>query len=83
MPEEIWMVRHYYYDGNGRHDQDDVLFEWTSEKAFDHLKKWYKELPDYDWETGGEGFKILIRKEGQYAYDYYYIQNMKPGEEID
>ena len=84
MPTGIFLVRHYIYDGCGRHDQDDVTFEWTYDDAKKHLDKFYKEYDNYEWvyDTQSEDF-ILIKKEGQYGYDYFYIQFAAPGEEID
>jgi hypothetical protein len=78
------MVRHYFYDGCGRHDQDDVAFEWNYADARRHITDIHDTDPDYDWvyDTVIEDF-ILIRKEGQYGYDYYFIKFMTPGEEID
>lgn len=84
MPTGIYMVRHYIYDGYGRHDQDDVLFEWTYVAAEKYLQKCYKEYDDYEWEHWDSlDDMVLIKREGQYGYDYFYIQFMAPGEEID
>lgn len=80
---QFFMVTHYYYDGCGRADMDDVIPCSSSEKGMDYLKGLYKELDEYDWETDGDGFQILIKRgPGQYAYDYYYLQKMTMDEEL-
>lgn len=84
MPTGIYMIRHYIYDGCGRHDQDDVRFEWNYVDAEKYLKKLYKAYDDYEWEHWDSlDDMVLLKREGQYGYDYFYIQFMAPGEDID
>jgi len=86
MPDGIWMIRHYTYDGCSRHDQYDVQFAWTHEIAMGKLKEWEKKghFDDYEWEHWDSlDEMVLLKREGQYGYDYYFIQFMAPGEDID
>lgn len=79
---EFFMIIHYCYDGYGRTDLEDVIPCSSSEKGMTYLEALYKDLIDYDWETGEDGFKILIQRQGRYAYDYYYLQKMTMDEEL-
>jgi hypothetical protein len=85
-PDGIYMIRHYTYDGCGRHDQYDVQYAWKYETALGKLKKWQEQghFDDYEWEHWDSlDDLVLLKREGQYAYDYYFIQFMAPGEDID
>lgn len=85
MPAGIYMIRHYIYDGCGRHDQYDVKFEWDYVKAKDFLDELYMNPHcEHEWEHWDSlDDMVLIKKEGQYGYDYFYIQFIAPGEDID
>lgn len=73
---EFFMLRHYTYDGSGSVDVDDVIPCSTSEKGMDYLSTLEKSYDEYEWETDDFGFKIVIRREGRYGYDYYYLESM-------
>jgi len=50
------------------------------------LKEWEKKghFDDYEWEHWDSlDEMVLLKREGQYGYDYYFIQFMAPGEDID
>jgi hypothetical protein len=82
--EGIWMLRHYSYDGYGRHDQYDVWFEFDKYKAADNFLDMAKDFDDYSWtEWGKDKEQVLCKREGEHAYDYYCLEFMSPGEEID
>lgn len=86
MPDGIWMIRYYTYDGCGRHDQSDVQFTWEYDTAKGKLDTWKEKghLPDYEWEFDGVDDHTLVKRgPGQYEYSYYHIQFMIPGEDID
>lgn len=85
MPDGIWMIRYYTYDGCSRHDQHDVQFAWEYETAKGKLDEWYKKgkLDGFEWEFDGKDDHILIKREGQYGFSYYFIEFMAPGEDID
>lgn len=85
QPQGIYMIRNYTYDGVSRHDQHDVQFAWEYETAKGKLDKWLEKghLDGYEWEFDGKDDHILIKRDDQYGYSYYFIQFMSPGEDID
>lgn len=80
---KFYMLYHYTYDGCGGHDQSPLKPCSTSEKGKEALKKIYDDEPDYDWQDDGNGFHIVIRRQGRYAYDYFALQEMTMDEECD
>jgi len=81
---QFYMVRHYIYDGYASHDYDDIVPFQDSFAAMNYLLERAKnDLAYYVWETGEDGYKILIdRGPGRYAYDYYYLEQMEMGKEL-
>lgn len=80
----FYMVRHYIYDGYANHDYEDVIPFQDSFQAMKYLMdRSNSDLYDYAWETGEDGYKLLInRGPGRYAYDYYYLEQMEFGKEL-
>jgi hypothetical protein len=81
---EFYMVRHYMFDGDYTHDYDDIIPFPDSFKAMEYLlKRAETDLEYYIWETGEDGYKLLMnRGPGRYAYDYYYLEQMEMGVEL-
>lgn len=82
---EFYMVRHYTYDGHANHDYYDVIPFQKSADCVQYLVdlNLWGDLKDYEWETGPDGYQVLVKREGQYAYDYYYLEKMEFGKEVD
>jgi hypothetical protein len=85
MPDGIWMIRYYTYDGYSRYDMNDVQFAWEYETAKGKLDNWLKKgkLEGYDWEFDGVDDHILTKRGEDNEFSYYFIQFMMPGEDID
>lgn len=82
---DFYMIRHYSYDGYSGHDQDDVIPFHTSQEAVDYLneRRIAGSLAEYEWETDWAGFQILIDRGNHDEYDYYFLEKMTMGKEID
>lgn len=80
---EFYMVYHYSYDGCANYDMSYVKPCSTSELGMEWLTEFYKDNQEYNWETDGQGFKIVKRLEGRYGFDYYGLEKMVMDEEID
>lgn len=80
---DFWMVCHYFYDGEGRHDMDYVKPCSDDIIAASYIAKVIQENDDYEWSTGPDGFMTALRQgPGRYAYDYYFVEKMTMNEEI-
>ena len=83
---QIYMVRHYVYDGYAGHDQSDTVFFTKEELAYQYINVslGYLAQEGYTWKEYPSSGKVFINYgPGQYAYDYYFVQEMTEGEEID
>lgn len=80
---EFYMVVWYNYDGYGSSSSENIIPFLTSEEAMDFLEGYGKNQETYHhWEIDEAGFKILIQREGKYAYNYYGLERMMMGEVI-
>lgn len=80
---EFFMVCHYIYDGEGRHEVDYIMPCSLWEYAFRYLTDVVRDEDDYDWVVDkNDELTAFHSGPGRYAYDYYYIEPMTMDEEI-
>lgn len=79
----FFMVCHYIYDGEGRHEVDYIKPCSLWEIAYKYLVDVVKNDKDYDWILDlNNDLKVHRAGPGRYEYDYYYIEPMAMDEEI-